>query len=364
MPKESPAAGPPEAPTRPRRPRAGGASVGIADVARLAGVSVTTVSHAISGKRPVSEATAEAVRRAAEELGYSPNRAARNLRLGVADTIGLIVPDIANPYFAELARGVEDVAAEAGTSVLLCNTDFSTERELRYLEVLRAGGADGVLYVAGEPPEPDLLRELGQTMPLIAVDEALPGSGATEVVSDNRGGGRLAGEHLLSLGHRRVLAIEGPRRLASAQERRRGLLEATAEASGTEVRTHPGDYLAASGEDAVRDALSGSADGAPWFTAVFAANDLMAIGAIAELRRHGVSVPADVSVVGFDDSTLASLISPALTTVRQDVGRLGAIAAERLLAAIEDPTAPTAPRATLPTELVVRESTAPARKEA
>jgi LacI family transcriptional regulator len=335
----------------------------IADVARAAGVSVTTVSHAISGKRPVNAATAEAVRRSARELGYSPNRAARNLRLGIAGSIGLLLPDIANPYFAELARGVEDVAAAADTSVLLCNTDFSTARELRYLETLRAGGADGVLYVAGEPPEPDLLRELGRAMPLVAVDEALPGSGATEVVSDNRGGGRLAGEHLLSLGHRRVLAIEGPRRLASAQERRRGLLEATARVTGTAVRTHPGDYLAASGERAVRDALAASPGGAPWFTAVFAANDLMAIGAIAELRRHGLEVPGDVSVAGFDDSTLASLISPALTTVRQDVGRLGAIAAERLLAAIADPTAPTAPRTTLPTGLVVRGSTAQARKE-
>jgi len=338
-------------------------TVGITDVARRAGVSATTVSHAISGNRPVSAATVEAVRRAARELGYAPNRAARNLRLGIAGSIGLLVPDVANPYFAELARGVEDVAAAGGTSVLLCNTDFSTERELRYLETLRGGGADGVLYVAGEPPEPDLLRELGRAIPLVAVDEALPRSEATEVVSDNRGGGRLAGEHLLSLGHRRVLAIEGPRRLASAQERRRGFLEATAAIAGTEVRTHPGDYLAASGERAIRDALAASPDGAPWFSAVFAANDLMAIGAIAELRRHGLAVPGDVSVIGFDDSTLAALISPALTTIRQDVRRLGAIAAERLLAAIEDPDAAAAPRTTLPTDLVVRESTAPARKE-
>jgi LacI family transcriptional regulator len=335
----------------------------IADVARAAGVSVTTVSHALSGKRPVGAATAEAVRRSVEELGYSPNRAARSLRLGVAGSIGLLVPDIANPWFAALARGVEDVAAEAGTGVLLCNTDFSTGRELGYLETLRAGGADGVLYVAGEPPGPDLLRALGREMPLVAVDEALPGSGAAEVVSDNRGGGRLAGDHLLALGHRRVLVVDGPRRLASAQERRRGLLEAFAGVPEAVVRTHPGDYLATGGETAVREALAASPGGRPWFTAIFAANDLMAIGAIAALRDHGLSVPGEVSVVGFDDSTLASLVSPALTTVRQDARRLGALAAERLLAAIADPEAPAAPRTTLPTGLVVRGSTAQSRKE-
>jgi LacI family transcriptional regulator len=331
----------------------------ISDVARRAGVSATTVSHAISGNRPVSAATAAAVKRSVEELGYVPNRAARNLRLGAADTIGILIPDITNPYFASLARGVEDTAAAADVGVLLCNTDFSSERELRYFRTLRAGGAGGVIYAAGRPPEPRRLRAVARSMPFVAVDESLAGVLAAEVVSDNHGGGREAGEHLLALGHRQALVIEGPRQLPSAGERRRGFL-AGFRGADVDARVRPGDYLATAGETAVRAELDAAAE--PWFTAIFAANDMMAIGAIAELRRLGLRVPEDVSVIGFDDSPPAALSTPALTTVRQDAVRLGSLACGRLLDALAEPDAPSPGRLTVPTKLIRRQSTEEVRR--
>ncbi|MCW2952282.1 MAG: LacI family transcriptional regulator [Conexibacter sp.] len=334
-------------------------SVSIADVAAAAGVSATTVSHVISGRRPVGEQTAAGVRAAMRELGYVPNHVAQSLRRGHSRTIGLLVPDIANPYFAELARGAEDAAEARGLSLLLCNTAFDAAREERYLDVLRAGRVDGMLYAAGAPPRTERLAELARTFQLVIVDEELEGVAASSVVSDNARGGRLAGEHLRALGHRDVLVLEGPRELRSARDRGAGFAAAFA---GCEARlTHvAGDYRADRTAAAVAQALAARRGGAPPFTAVFAANDVVALAAIEALAVAGLRVPQDVSVVGYDDTVLAGLVRPALTTVRQPVQRMGWIAAERLAAALAGEDGSELSRVVLDVELVARQSSGPA----
>jgi LacI family transcriptional regulator len=334
----------------------------IADVAAKAGVSSTTVSHVISGKRPVSARAAAVVQRAMSELGYVPNHAARSLRLGNTRSLGLLIPDISNPYFAELAKGAEDAGEGKGYNLVLCNTSFDGEREARYLNVLRGRGVDGMIYAAGAPPASVHVAALASTFPLIIVDEELPDVPADTVVSDNERGGRLAGEHLRDLGHRNVLVIDGPANLASTPLRAKGFGAAF---EGVEARIEEveGDYRAESATAAVESALSGAQ---PWFTAIFAANDLMALAAIETLTAAGIRVPDDVSVVGYDDTRLAGLVRPGLTTVRQPVYRMGAVAAERLADRLSGDAAPgPAQKLVLDVELVVRQtSVAPARAAA
>jgi LacI family transcriptional regulator len=334
-------------------------TVSIADVAAAAGVSPTTVSHVISGKRPVSAETAEAVHSAMGRLGYVPNHAAQSLRRGMSRTLGLLVPDIANPYFAELARGAEDAGEQRGFNLVLCNTDFDAERESRYLDMLRGGGVAGMIYAAGSPPDTARIEAVAGSFRLVAVDEELPGVIADTVVSDNEHGGRLAGEHLARLGHRRNLVVDGPAELRSAIDRGRGFRGALDPAS-VEIGAVTGDYRATSATEAVAAELAGRG---PWFTAVFAANDLMALGALEALTAAGLRVPEDVSVVGFDDTVLASIVRPALTTIRQPVYRMGWVAADRLAGALDADNPPEPCKTVLDVELVARQTTAAPRAE-
>lgn len=327
-----------------------GRAPSIADVASRAGVSTTTVSHVISGKRPVNGRTAASVRRVMRQLGYVPNHSARSLRLGMSRTLGLVVPDISNPYFAELAKGAADAGEQRGFNLVLSHTGFDAAREARYLDVLRSGGIDGMVYAAGAPPSAGQLEELVRTFHVVVVDEELGSVPVDTVVSDHEGGGRLAGEHLRNLGHRQILTIEGPAGLDSSSRRARGFASAFA---GVEARLEPvaGDYRPESAVAAVEAALT---DGFPWFTAVFAENDLMALAAIETLTDRGYRVPEDVSVLGYDDIALAALVRPALTTVRQPVYRMGWVAADRLVASLLGEGPPDPIKVVLDVELVVR----------
>lgn len=332
------------------RPRRGAAS--IADVAGAAGVSPTTVSHALSGRRHVREETVAAIRRAMEELEYVPSHAGRSLRLGGSGLLGLQVPDISNPFYAELARGVEDVAESLGLNVLLCNTSSEPAREARYVDVFRSGVVDGLISAGpwGGSGGERLAREL----PLVLVNEAAGIDGIDTVCTDNERGGELIGEHLRALGHLDVLVVDGPVGSSAGERRRRGFERAFAEAGGTVVDRR-GDYRAASAVEIVGRELD---ENGPWFSAVYAANDVMAVAAIGELRSRGLSVPDDVSVVGYDDSPLAALVTPALTTVRQPVYEMGRVGAERLTATIRGSDQPRPRHLTLDVEFVPRASTA------
>jgi len=290
-----------------------------------------------------------------DELHYVPNHFAAGLRSGRTRTLSLIVPDISNYFFAQLAKGVEDVADAAGYTVLLCNTDFQPQREDRYLQLIPARAVDGLIYAAGAPPDSTLLTRLSATVPLVLVDEELPSMSASTVTSDNTTGGLLVGRHLIELGHRQVLYLGGPERLATTQLRLAGFRQAYDPVENASVMVRYGDYREDTAYAEMRAVLAASGRSV---TAVFAGNDLMAIGIVRALRECGLRIPEDVAIVGYDDIPLATHHQPQLTTVKQPVYRMGRMAAHQLLLAIkETPGAVTGQRTVLPVELLVRAST-------
>jgi LacI family transcriptional regulator len=325
----------------------------IKDVAAEAGVSPTTVSHVLSGKRPVNDETATRVRAVVARLGYVPASLARSLQAGSTSVIGLLVPDISNTFFAELARGVEHAAHDLGYGVILCNTEFDPDREDRYLDLIRSRFIDGMVYAAGSPPSKKRLETLLGRFPIALADEEVEGlEEAPIATADHRSGGRLVGQHLRDLGHRRALALTGPKDLKSSIERAQGFKEAF----GGSVTEVVGDFKESSGYAAVQSSV---VDGRLPYTAIFAANDLMAFGAIAALAEAGLRVPTDISVAGFDDIRAAALTAPALTTVYQPAYDVGRTATAQLLQYVARGELPPASRHILPVELKVRASTAP-----
>ena len=249
-----------------------------------------------------------------DELGYVPNHAGRSLRIGSSQALGLLVPDVSNPFYAELARGVEDVAQSLGFNVLLCNTNFERTREERYAHVFRSGVVDGLIYAAAASGGYGSER-LARDLPVVVVNET-PGDIKLDTVNtDNERGGELAGEHLRGLGHTSVLVIDGPPGSPTSDSRRSGFERAFA---GTDVTLghRCGDYRGPSAARIIGRELE---ERGAWFTAVYAANDVMAVAAIGALQTGGLTVPDEVSVVGYDDSVLAALVTPALTTIRQPI---------------------------------------------
>jgi DNA-binding LacI/PurR family transcriptional regulator len=342
----------------------------IADVAALAGVSRTTVSHTISGKRAVGAEVRQRVEAAMAELGYVPRRSAQSLALGRTQLIGLLVPDIANGFFAELAKAVESSAIAAGYNVILGNTGFDSERELVYLQMVRSRAVDGILYATGAALEPAQLEEIINDVPLVLVDEELQGDSLVpKVVSDNFGGGSQAAECLLRLGHRHALVISASERLRSSAHRVEGFTHTWSSCEGTTVEVVPGDFTLDGGAAGV--ARFEKALQAGRITAIFAVNDLVALGAIRALRALGIDVPRDVSVIGFDDSPIAQHVSPGLTTVRQDARALGSRATAVLMQALgasgdtgaDDGSDAGGPPDVVSVELIIRGTTGPARTQ-
>ena len=341
-----------------------GQRVTLRDVAAKAGVSVSTVSRVVTGAVAVDPETAAKVREAVSSLDYRPNLLARSFRRRVTHTIGLLVPDNSNPYFAELARSIEDAGFAEGYSVVLCNSDLSAEKQAAYIDVLLAKQVDGlILASSGLIPRggagdgrAEVERIVDAGVCCVVVDRDLGETPVDQVLVDNHRGGRIVGEHLLALGHRAVACIIGPSDETPSAGRVAGFRSALAEhglAVAPEAMVR-GDGRPEGGAAAARALLErGTA-----FTAVFAFNDQMAAGAVGAFRRAGLGVPEDVSVIGFDDIPSASATFPALTTVAQPIEAMGTAVVRLLLDRIARPTAPYA-RIELPTALVVRESTGP-----
>lgn len=328
----------------------------IHEVARAAGVSISTVSRALNGGGRVSRATRQRVAGIADDLGYQPNDLARSLLAKTTQVIALVLPDITNPFFPELVRGIETVAGGHGHLVLLCDSADDEAKTWKDLAALRRKQVDGII-LAGARLSAARLAAVTAGVPVVTVDREVALADASVVQGDHRGGARAATEHLLALGHRRIAHISGPSGLSVAAARRAGYQEALAAAGAPidERLVVEGDFLEQGGYSAVHALTRAGAE----FTAVFGANDLTAMGAIAALEEHGRSVPGDVSVVGFDDIHLASYIRPRLTTVRQDIRRLGTRAAEILIDRLGSGDGQPPIQETLPVRLVVRESTAP-----
>lgn len=302
----------------------------IYDVAAKAGVSAATVSRVLNGRGTVSADLATRVETAVRELDYRPNGVARNLRRRATNVWGLIISDIGNPFFTALVRGVEDAAHEAGYSLVLCNSDDILDKEKSYVQIALAEQMAGVVITPSSEAESDLSPLLTRGIPVVAVDRRLHRHDVDTVVGDNVRGARLAIEHLLESGCRRIACITGPMQTTTAQERLEGYRQAVT-AAGIELDP---DLVVAENfkEDGGYDGaerllrLGNRPDG------LFVANNLMTVGALEALVDAGVEVPDDLLLVGFDDIPWARLTRPRLTTVHQPTYEMGRDAG-RLLAA-------------------------------
>jgi LacI family transcriptional regulator len=325
----------------------------IVEVARRARVSPSTVSHVINRTRFVADDTRARVETAIEALGYRPNALARSLRVGHSHTLGLVLPDSANPFFAELGREIELAAFDAGFTVVLCNTGNDVERERLHLSVLAKQQVDGIIVIATDEPG-DALRSVARHhLPVLVMDRERPDLPLDSVIADHLRGGQLATEHLLGFGHRRVGCIAGPRHVSTSNLRVAGYgkaLHAAAIPLDPRLVVH-GDFHAASGCSAARTLLA--LPRPP--SAVFACNDLMAIGVLHAAAELGRRVPQDLAVVGYDDLELAPYTFPPLTTVAQPKREMGRRAVQLITRRVgEERLAPQ--RALLPVTLAVRRS--------
>lgn len=332
--------------------------VTVYDVARAAGVSIATVSRALNGQPGVSLETADRVRALAVDLGYSPNEIARSLVAKMTRTIGLLVPDITNPFFPELIKGVQTAADERNHTLLLADSSDRPEKILRDVAVLRRKQVDGLILVSEISAELGLAEAVGD-LPVVALDRPLGVPGAATIGVDHEAGAHAAVSHLIELGHTRIAHVAGPPTIAVSAHRRAGWERALRE-HGLEpdpALVEPGNFDEEGGFAAGLRLLDRTDD----VTAVFAANDFTAVGILAACRERGVVVPEDLSVIGFDGIALARYTAPTLTTIAQPIYELGRRAGEVLIEAIgEGRRLPESE--TLQTRLVLGGSTAPRRR--
>jgi LacI family transcriptional regulator, repressor for deo operon, udp, cdd, tsx, nupC, and nupG len=332
----------------------------IYDVARLAGVSPSTVSRMLNGKGQFTPATRTAVEQAVRQLRYRPNTIARSLRTKSTQTIAFLLPYVPDPFFVSLIGGIQQHALKHDYSILLCVTEGDPEREEHYLHLLQAKQVDGALIDGPVLPATRIARFVEDGFPIVCVDRDVDLSSVPLVQVDNRLGARLATEHLIALGHRRIAHVSGSelQRFRHSRERLAGYREALAGAGvGADPRlVAAGDYTEEGGRRATRAVLDAGVE----FSAVFAANDLSAIGAMSALAGQGRRVPDDVSVVGFDDVHISAFINPPLTTVHQPAAEIAQRATELLIALIHGREVAER-RHVLEPRLVVRASTAAPR---
>ena len=327
----------------------------IKHVAARAGVSFTTVSHVLNGTRRVSDAARSRVEAAIAELGYSPSAVARALKTSETHILGVIVPNITNPFFAELTRGIEDACERGGYSVFLCNGDDDPERQGRSIRTLLERRVDGVL-LATPAGKPEALAKPLANLKTVVIDRAIPGLAADLVRVDHEAGARLAVEHLLELGHRRIACLSGPSGFAVTKARVAGWRKALARAKVTPKDDWllEGDFSAAGGHALTRKLIERGD-----VTAIFASNDLLAIGALRAAAEQGVPVPRKLSVIGFDAIDLGAYTYPGLTTVGYPIREIGELAAGVLIERIAGRGDAGRERVVVP-RLVRRESTGPA----
>ena len=329
----------------------------LGDVAKAAKVSSTTVSRYLNGSIKLPQDTTERIDAAVAALRYQPHPHARSLSRGRSDTIGLLLPDIANPFFARLAAAVEAAADAEGLGVMLCSTLNRPGREVDYLARLRRNLVDGLLFATNHPDDGTLAKAINESRGVVLLDEDVEGTTVSKVFSDNQQGGVLAAAHLLEAGHRKLAYVGGPSGLMSSLERGRGFGAAVRDAGPdcAVVFEAFGDYSRAHGEATMRDIL----DRHPDATAVFAGSDEILIGLLTVLRERGLRVGPDMSVLTFDDAGPLALLDPPITAIRQPIDAIG-VCALRLVAALSDGTAEHRVER-LPVTLVARASVAPPR---
>jgi LacI family transcriptional regulator len=329
--------------------------VTISDVAELAGVSYQTVSRVINNSPNVSVTTRQRVEKIINETGYRPSHIARSLVTTRTATIGLVVPDISNPFFSAVARGADQVASENGYSILLCNTGEDAARETDVLSLLHERYVDGVIVCGARQDDAQLQKSLSQFDATVLVNRRLAGAMTPAVLVDDALGGAMITQHLLQLGHRAIGFVAGPAASYSSQQRLKGYQAALSAASIEPQPRWVRHCLPTStaGEEAAQWLLTSC----PELSALFCYNDLVALGALRACATAGHQVPADVAITGFDDIMLAGVVSPALTTCHVPRAELGSRAVAMLLDCIEDKV-DTCDEIVIKPELVIRASTA------
>jgi len=329
----------------------------IYDVSRQARVSLATVSRVVHNHPTVRPETRAKVLEAMDQLGYHPNLLASALMTKQTKTIGLLVPDISNPFFAELCRGVGDAVSEIGINVVICNTDDQLDREKDQVRLLRQKGVDGLILASAEVNEEHIDELLIQRYPVVLVARGVSRMDVPSVTVDDFEGGYVATRYLLDLGHRRIALLSGPRRTTPTLARRKGF-EAAMEQMGVPIDPQlvdAGAHTIESGMEMTARLLERNPERP---TAIVAGNDLIAIGAIKVLRRAGLRIPEDISIVGYDGTFLTEAFDPELTTVRQPTEEIATEAIRLLTSAIADPEK-VSRKVVLPPQLLIRASTGP-----
>ncbi len=300
----------------------------IRDVAKKSNVSLMTVSRVVNQKGNISKATAAKVLKAIRELNYRPNITARSLAAKKSDFIAIIVPDISNPFFSEMMKGAEDFARENGYNIFLGDTEGKVELEKEYIDAAINRMADGIVLVAPRL-ENNLICEINDNIPLVIVDRSINKNDIPQVYIDNLKGAMSAVEHLINLNHKNIAFLSGPKDVQDSLQREKGYIMALKKHN---IPVNPklmliGDFSFEGGRDAFEKFFSNY----PKPTAIFASNDIMAFGLIQRAHEMNVKVPKDVSIVGFDDILLSSLINPPLTTIRHPMLKMGIKAVELLV---------------------------------
>jgi LacI family transcriptional regulator, galactose operon repressor len=325
----------------------------VKEVAKRAGVSAASVSRALSGAGGVREPVRLRVLEAAQQLSYRPNRAARDLRVRSSRAVGVLIPDIENPFFTSLVCGIEDFLSKTDYSLLLASYNEDPDQEERRLEVFRADGVRGLIFAASRSPS-RLYAELGKAgMTLVAVSRDVPRLPVDEVTVANQDGAYAATMHLVQLGHKRIAMINGPLALTTARDRQAGYEQALREAGIPldESLVIHSVFKQAGGYSAMRQLLLSPTPP----TAVFAGSNLLTLGALQAIHERGLAIPNEIAIVGFDEMPWAMSLRPPLTTVAQPAFDVGRTAAELLLARVREPALPRR-QVVLETRLIIRSS--------
>ena len=331
----------------------------IKDVAKIAGVSVATVSHVINETRFVSDETKQKVLTAMQDLSYKPNAVARSLRKKESKIIGLVLPDNTNPYFAEIAWSIEYASRNLGYSVILCNSDGDVAKEAAYLNVLIEKQVDGVILVAAGDSTANFQKLQERSIPTVMVDRNSPSVNTDSVQIDNAIYGESATSHLAKLGHKKIACITGPRDVTPSFDRVDGYKKAL-KLNNIPLREEyivKGDFKPHGGYLAACKLMD--TDDPP--TAIFACNDLMAFGVIHAAAERNINIPRQLSIVGFDDIYLSTYSNPPLTTIKQPRHEMGDEAVNALVLRMKNPDR-SARSILLQADLVVRSSTMPLAK--
>ncbi|MGE5629481.1 MAG: LacI family DNA-binding transcriptional regulator [Caulobacteraceae bacterium] len=336
-------------------------SVTIKDIARLAGVSTTTVSKIINSKdNDIGKSTIERVKKIIEEQSYLPNTVARSMITKKTKTIGLVIPDVRNPFFTDLARGAEDVTNERGYSLLFCNTDDDLKKEIKYINNLIEKQVDGIALAGAVIRDQALEENINIKVPIVSLDRNVYFKGIEGSIEvDNFSGAYDAVNHLIQLGHKNIMFLSGQLNVKLSKDRLEGYKRALADNNldYNEKLVVYGNYSSEFGYQSIKNMELDKA-----VTALFCGNDLIAIGAMNALKEKNISIPGDISIVGFDDIYISSLVTPALTTVRQPSYEIGYQAVEMLINLLECKKV-SSKKVGIKLELKVRESTCKRRSE-